>query len=211
MKRMLTALTLALLVSLVAASVATSAPPNDFTTGAGKVSTIFTGRAIENKFSFSAHAEDANSLVNRLARNGQYHVEGNVSEIVGGPPGPGFSQTADVQGKVDCIRVSGNQAFVGGPIQKSSNPAYEGLNAYFDVVDNDQPPLSGAAPDQFLFELITPQPECLLPTSGAPITQGNIVVNDAPVMAAGVTAAQEPPPQREGSAAGGSPTATPTP
>jgi hypothetical protein len=191
MKRLFAALTLALLVSLVVASVATSAPPNDFTTGAGKVSSTFSGNAVENKFSFSAHAEDANSFVNTLARNGQYHAEGTVGLVPGPPFPPPFSQTVEVQGKVDCIRVAGNRAYFGGPIEKSSNPAYEGLNAYFDVVDNDQPPLSGAAPDQFLFERIEPNRTCFNPINGAPITQGNIVVNDAPVMAAGVTAEEK--------------------
>jgi hypothetical protein len=199
MKRLLAALFLALVGALVVASgVASADPPNDFTTGAGKVSTTVSGRAVENKFSFSAHAEDANSLANGVARNGQYHVEGNVRRVLPlvPPVPPLFSQTADVQGKVDCIKVIGNRAYFGGPIEKSSNPAYEGLNAYFDVVDNDQPPLSGAAPDQFLFELITPAKTCLGPIPGLPITQGNIVVNDASVMAAGVTASQESP-QRE--------------
>ena len=196
MKRMLAALPLALLVSLVAASVATSAPPNDFTTGAGKVSTTFLGRPIENKFSFSAHADGARSFLTSVARNGQYHVEGNVQIVQVPPFPPSFSEKADVQGKVDCIRVRGNSAYFGGPIERSSNPAYEGLNAYFDVVDNDQPPLNGAAPDHFQFEFISPTQRCILPVSAAPIAQGNIVVNDASVMAAGVTAPQEPP-QRE--------------
>jgi hypothetical protein len=197
MKRMFAALTLALLVSLVMASVATSAPPNDFTTGAGKVSTSdFFGFAVENKFSFSAYDEDDSSATT-VARNGQYHVEGNVAVVDVDPRPPDFSQTVDVQGKVDCIWVEGNQAFFGGPITKSSNPDYEGMNAYFDVADNDQPPLNGEAPDQFLFEVITPQQLCLPPIPGPPITQGNIVVNDAQQMAAGVTAPQEAPQQRE--------------
>jgi len=196
MKRMLAALTLALLVSLVMASVATSAPPNDFTTGAGKVSSNFFGSPVENKFSFSAYGED-DSASTGVALNGQYHVEGNVGFLDAPPFPPFLSQTADVQGKVDCIVVSGNQAFFGGPITKSSNPDYEGMNAYFDVADNDQPPLNGEAPDEFLWEFITPDQQCFEPTPGPPITKGNIVVNDAQQMAAGVTALQEAPQQRE--------------
>jgi hypothetical protein len=196
MKRMLAALTLALLVSLVMASVATSAPPNDFTTGAGKVTSNFLGAAVENEFSFSAHGED-DSASTGVALNGQYHVEGTVGVVDVLPIPPFFSQTVDVQGKVDCIRVFENRAFFGGPITKSSNPDYEGMNAYFDVADNDQPPGNPADPDEFLFEIITPDEFCPAPISGPPITQGNIVVNDAPEMAAGVTAPQEAPQQRE--------------
>jgi hypothetical protein len=198
MKRMLAALTLALLVSLVMASVATSAPPNDLTTGAGKVSTSdFLGAAVENKFSFSAFDEDAIGGSTSTARNGQYRVEGTVGIVDVSPFPPLFSQTAEVQGKVDCIWVFENRAFFGGPITKSSNPDYEGMNAYFDVADNDQPPLNGEAPDEFLWEFITPEQKCLGPIPGPPITQGNIVVNDAQQMAAGVTAPQEAPQQRE--------------
>jgi hypothetical protein len=184
MKQMLAALTLALLLALVVVTGVASAshndqpnPPYDFATGAGKVSTPnFFGFAVKNKFSFTAHDEDASGFTPE-ARNGQYHAEGNVF-FVEGTDAPFFSQSVDVQGRVTCLRVFGNQAYFGGPIKKSSNPAFEGRFAFFDVVDNDQPPGNPATPDQFLFEFILLNPICLEPISGVPMTSGNIVVHD---------------------------------
>ena len=174
MKRLLAALSLALMVGLLALSMSGVAgathnnkpdvPPQDFTTGAGK----FVTGGVEQKFSFSAHDADANPLTFE-ARNGHYNVEARA---------PGTGMLVEIQGEVTCLRVVANRAYFGGPIEKSSNPALVGQFAFFDSVDNDQPPVNGAIPDQFRFEFLRGTPLCLGPISGIPITQGNITVHD---------------------------------
>jgi hypothetical protein len=210
MKRLLAALFLALLVALAVVTGTASAshndqpnPPNDFTTGAGTVSTTAVLpppaglTVIENKFSFSAHDVDASSDTPE-ARNGQYHAEGTVAPTGATPPGQPVLQNVDVQGRVTCVRVQGNRAYFGGPVEKSSNPAFEGQFAFFDVVDNDQPPSNGAIPDQFRFEMLRPTPFCLTPIIGLPLTSGNIVVHDGQPNSPGPTAPTEEqaPPER---------------
>ena len=78
--------------------------------------------------------------------------------------------------------VQGHRALFKGPIEKSNNPALEGRFAQFNVEDNDQPPVNGAAPDRFFFEGTTPNPNCPPPLIIIPvhnITSGNILVSDA--------------------------------
>ena len=194
MKKLLAALSLALLVGLLALAMSgvagathnnkTDVPPQDFTTGAGKFST----GGVEQKFAFSAHDADALSATPE-ARNGHYVVEARA-------PLPG-APLVEVKGEVDCLRVLGNRAFFGGPIEKSSNPALEGQFAFFDVVDNDQAPANGAAPDQFRFELLRGTPVCFGPISGLPITQGNITVHDGQPNSPGPNAAEAEAPTEE--------------
>ena len=176
MKRLLAALFLALVVALVVASgVASADPPNDFTTGGGKIESTAGVATIEEKFGFSAHDED-NSPSTSAARNGHYVYQRTVTT-------PSGTSEFDLKGSVDCVVVSGTQAFFSGPIKKSSNPNLEGFNAAFFVVDNDPPPLNGADPDQFRLAGFSPVPRLCtldLPTAGNFITSGNILVSDAP-------------------------------
>jgi hypothetical protein len=179
MKRMLAALTLAMLLALVVVTVVASAsqndqlakPPNDFTTGAGMTETTTGLFTIEEKFAFSAQDEDDNPA-NSAARNGHFVYQRTTTSSVG-------TTEFDVKGSVDCVRVVGNRAGFSGPIEKSSSsPHLEGLLAVFSVADNDQPPSSGVAPDEFRFFGPSPFPGCF-PAAGTPITSGNILVHDA--------------------------------
>jgi hypothetical protein len=126
---------------------------------------------IEQKFAFSAHDEDAIGPTPG-ARNGHYVFDQTVTT-------PTASTSLELKGRVDCVWVEGHRAFFGGPIEKSSNPAFEGRFAYFDVADNDQPPVNGATPDQFRLRITaSPTSRCFPPIAGFPITSGNIVVHD---------------------------------
>jgi hypothetical protein len=172
MKRIFAALFLGLVVALVVAAsgVASADPPNDFTTGAGKIERTQGPSTVEEKFAFSAYDED-DSPSTQAARNGHFAYEFTQ-----------FTATSlltelDIKGSVDCVVVDGNHAAFSGPIKKSSsNPELEGQHAYFSVVDND----STGMPDQFLFHGI----HFPLPCDGFPeaqdITSGNILVSDAP-------------------------------
>jgi hypothetical protein len=177
MKRLLAALFLALVGALVVASgVASADPPNDFTTGAGKIERTQEGSTIEEKFAFSAPDEDAIGGPTSTARNGHYVYERTITSPTE------TTQTLELKGDVDCVWVEDNRAFFGGPIEKSNEPTFVGRFAYFDAVDNDQPAGNigtGSGPDQFQNEFTSPRSTCLFPLIGRPITSGNIVVNDA--------------------------------
>ena len=169
MKRLFPALFLGLVVALVGASgVASADPPNDFTTGGGKLERTQGARTIEEKFAFSAHDED-DSVSTTAARNGHYVYEQTITT-------PMSTSEFDLKGSVDCVRVSGNQAGFSGLIEKSSNnPSLEGLRAFFSVADND----SIGTPDEFRFIGVSASTlPCILSPS-APITSGNILVSDA--------------------------------
>jgi hypothetical protein len=173
MKRLLAALFLALVVALVGASgVASADPPNDFTTGGGKVEeTTAPETTSVEKFAFSAHDEDATGPTTG-ARNGHYVYERTITS-------PTSSTTVEVKGSVDCVWVQGRSAFFGGPIEKTNNPDLVGWFAYFDVTDNDQPPFNGTAPDQFGLAGFSSDTACILPLLESDVTSGNIVVHDA--------------------------------
>jgi hypothetical protein len=122
MKRLLSALFLALVVALVGPiGVAGADPPHDFTTGGGKVVTTAGSGSdsltIEEKFAFSAHHEDDSSSTT-VARNGHYVYHRTVTTSEGTILD---ELSFDLKGSVDCVRVSGNQAAFSRPIEKSSN------------------------------------------------------------------------------------------
>jgi hypothetical protein len=172
MKRILAALFLALVVALVGTiGVASAAPPHNFTTGGGKVVVPLTPDSTRvEKFAFSAHAIGSTTV----ARNGHYVYERTTTFT------PTLSTTSEIKGSVDCVRVVGNSAHFVGLIEKSNDPDNPvGLFANFDVVDNDQPPGTGADPDEFTFSGTSSSATCGLPLRGNPLTSGNIVVNNA--------------------------------
>jgi hypothetical protein len=171
MKRILAALFLALVVALVGTiGVASADPPHDFTTGGGKVVvTLIPDSTRVEKFAFSAHDEDAIGPTTG-ACNGHYVYEQTQTQP---------KVRLELKGSVDCVWVEDNRAYFGGPIEKSNDPRLVGLFAYFDVVDNDQPPGNGADPDQFLFGGTSSISTCGIPLEGNPLTSGNIVVNNA--------------------------------
>jgi hypothetical protein len=169
MKRLFAVLFVALLVALVGAiGVAGADPPNDFTTGAGKIERTAGPATLKEKFSFSAYDED-DTPTTQAARNGRFAYQ--------------FTSTSplsefDIKGSVDCVVVKDNRANFSGPIEKSSsNPELEGVHAYFLVVDND----SMGEPDQFRFlGSRFPMPCDNLAEEAEDITSGNILVSDAP-------------------------------
>jgi hypothetical protein len=168
MKRILAALFLALVVALVGTiGVASADPPHNFTTGGGKVVVTFIPDSTRvEKFAFSAHAIGSTTG----ARNGHYVYEQTQTQP---------TVRLELKGSVDCVRVEDNRASFVGPIEKSNVSNLVGSFANFNVVDNDQPPGSGADPDQFLFGGISSISNCGIPLPGNPLTSGNIVVNNA--------------------------------
>jgi hypothetical protein len=172
MKRMLAALFLALVVALLGTiGVASAGPPHNFTTGGGKVVvTLIPDSTRVEKFAFSAHAIGSTTA----ARNGHYVYE-QTQTFTEVPP----TVRLELKGSVDCVRVEDNRASFVGSIQKSNRSNLVGSFAYFDVVDNDQPPGNGADPDQFLFGGTSSISTCGIPLEGNPLTSGNIVVNNA--------------------------------
>jgi hypothetical protein len=167
MKRLFAALFLALLGALVGASgVAGATSPNDFTTGGGKVERTSGSATIEEKFAFSAHDED-DSASTTAARNGHFVYQRTITS-------PLSTSKLDLKGSVDCVRVIGNRAGFSGPVEKSTNPDFEGLHALFTVVDND----SMGTADEFRHLGFSSQPICLVSVA-LPITSGNILVSDA--------------------------------
>jgi hypothetical protein len=185
MMRLIAALFLGLVGALVGASgVASADPPNDFATGAGKIERTLgpptSPTQIEEKFAFSAHDEDAIGGATSPARNGHFVYERTFTSPTGS------STTLEVKGSISCVWVEGNQASFNGLVEKSNDPTLEGVFARFRVVDNDQPPVNGAAPDQLAQVGFTRNPSCLFPSSVPPsanIISGNILVNDAQQMA----------------------------
>jgi hypothetical protein len=169
MKRLFAVLFVALVVALVGAiGVAGADPPNDFTSGAGKIERTAGPGTLQEKFSFSAYDEDDSPLT-QAARNGRFAYQ--------------FTSTSplvefDIKGSVDCVVVEGNRANFSGPIERSSSdPNLEGSHAYFFVVDND----SMGEPDQFTFRGTRfPMPCDGLGEPAEHITSGNILVSDAP-------------------------------
>jgi hypothetical protein len=159
MKKLILALTLALLVALaVGTGVANATPPNDFAVGGGK-HTDPANPNVAIPFSFSAHSgplgEDP---------KGQIHVASDVGII---------------KAEVTCLIVVGNEAFITG-----RSDELPGGIVVTHAVDNGEP--SDGTPDLLrnsFVEAIVPDPAnpgCFLPTlPPVPVTQGNIVVHDA--------------------------------
>jgi hypothetical protein len=171
MKRLFAALFLALVGALVGASgVASADPPNDFTSGGGRIERPEVGTIVE-QFAFRASDEDDSDLTTAARGHFEFRRTG-TSQIV--------TSNFDFTGSVDCLRVSGNRAAFSGPVEhSSSSPVIEGQHARFTVVDNDSMGGMGE-PDEFVWEGFSPGPtSCPIGIDTNPITSGNILVSDA--------------------------------
>lgn len=111
------------------------------------------------------------------AHNGPRGASGQFTSISADHPTLTF--TADVT----CLRVDGNRAVIGAMIRQSPFSANEGTMVFAAVEDNGRP--SDPIPDQIgaYFVGIPPGEETcdsatVLYGSLAPVTSGNIVVND---------------------------------
>jgi hypothetical protein len=162
MKRLLVALTLALVVSLVVGiGVVNAAPPNDFAVGGGK-HTDPANPGVAIQFAFSAHSGP-------LGEDPKGHVQL-------------FTDDGVINAKVTCVIVEGNQAFI-----TAVSDELPGGIVVTHAVDNGEP--SDGTPDLLRNSFVEPagsivedpdNPGCFLPTlPPVPVTQGNIVVHDA--------------------------------
>ena len=131
--------------------------PNDQVTGAGHHSVP------DTQFTISAHSGPAGE-----------DARGTLSFKIDGQP--------RIHADVRCLTVVGNQAFATAVITRPE--AFAGQLVVMHAVDAGN--LSDVAPDLLRFSFvpfITPQPNnpgCFLPVlPPVPVTQGNIVINDA--------------------------------
>jgi hypothetical protein len=83
----------------------------------------------------------------------------------------------DIQGRVTCLTIVGNQAIVGLVVTQSKEPGIpEGAGGIFTIVDMGEP----GTLDRFEGSpLPAPPAVCAPPFPGRPITHGNFVVHDA--------------------------------
>jgi hypothetical protein len=155
MSRLFAVLPLALL--LVMARAADAAPPQDFVTGGGHHSVP------DTQFTISAHSGPAGE-----------DARGQLSFKIEGQP--------RIKAEVSCLVVTGNTA-----IATATYTDEDGAEqvVVMEAVDNGEP--SGETPDLLRFSFagaIVPDPanaDCFLPVlAPVPVTQGNIVVKDAP-------------------------------
>jgi hypothetical protein len=163
MKKLLAALTLALLVSLVVGMGVANAthseeanspgPPNDFAVGGGKHSFP------PVKFSFSAHS-------------------GPLGEDPKGQIQLDFGDRK-IKAEVTCVIVAGNEAFITGFSDELPGNGIVVTHAVDNGEPSDpQPDLLRNSFEPFIFE--SPErPGCFLPVlEPVPVTEGNIVVHD---------------------------------
>ena len=133
----------------------TAAPDQHFAVGGGLTAEV-------TKFSFSAHQNTSGQV------SGYAHISGPAAF------GP---DPADVQGHVNCLSISGNEALVGFHFDKGSIVGIPAsfANGEFAVQDNGL--AGGLTPDAFYFVAAETQPFCNLPAATPPnVVQGNIVV-----------------------------------
>jgi len=159
MKRLLVALTLALVVPLIVGmGVANATPPKDFAVGGGK-HTDPANPDVAIQFAFSARSGPLGE-----------HPKGQIQL---------FFPDGVIHAKVTCVIVEGNQAFITGV----ANELPGGI-VVTHAVDNggsgdQQPDLLRSSFQGFIFE-DSERPGCFRPVlPPVPVTQGNIVVHDA--------------------------------
>ena len=88
----------------------------------------------------------------------------------------GFKQ----HGRVTCLRVEGNVAWVGGITEQTNNPAFEGIAAVWQVVDDGE---GSESQDQTSFAFLLPPPwdqtcQDMVPRELNDVEEGNIQVQD---------------------------------
>jgi hypothetical protein len=170
MKKLLAALTLALLVSLALAVSAANAthsegegPNHDFVSGTGQFQGLL--------------AIDLEIHVN--AKSGPSGEDAQGHFFIRQQPGFVFTEL-DIRGEVTCLNVQGNRATVGGEITESKvDPTFEGLGVLVYVEDRGE----GNEPNDgslIAFFTATPPEECHAPIP-IPLLfeQGNYIVHDA--------------------------------
>ena len=165
MKRMLSVLTLALLVSISVAGVAGAThsngegPKHDFVTGTGQFSPETVDQEIHVNAKSDPSGEDP---------QGHFFIRGTNNR----------GQAADIRGSVTCLNVNGNNARVGGEIEQSRTPLFpEGRGILLTITDRGEP---GDGDGFSGNTVLTPPRRCPPPFPVLPVTQGNyVVVHDA--------------------------------
>ena len=166
MKRLLAALTLALLVSLaLGLSVANAThsngdgPNQDLVSGTGQFSPETVDQEIHVNAKSGPSGEDP---------QGHFFIRGTTNQ----------GQPIDVRGSVTCLNVNGNNATVVGEIERSRTAAFpKGAGIILIITDRGEPGdgdgFSGGVEP-------TPRETCPPPPFPVPPTsQGNYVVHDA--------------------------------
>lgn len=119
-------------------------------------------------------------------RHLQFSANGKADGSVSGQFNLTFEGSGNfrVHAEVTCLRVVGNQAWIGGVNKSSTNPAFVGLESGFLVEDNGEG--ANAAPDRvsLMFVNLPPGGAALVCAGGtavdgtlADIDQGNVQVN----------------------------------
>ena len=164
MRKLLTTASLALGVAILAPAVATAThsngdgPDNDFAKG-----TVHLERGSQT---FDQHVNATSEPLGQNAR-GNFVLHSNTS--VG---------RATISGRVTCLRVLGNQARIGGTVERSTHPQVEeGFGAIIDVQDNGEPGDNDTS--QATLPSVPPGSLCGPPTALTPFTGGNYVVHNA--------------------------------
>jgi hypothetical protein len=151
-------LALAVLTCVFMAAAMCMAGPAPKATGAGAFVRTQDGMEIEARFNFEAHGEQGNQ------------------------PAKGWFKYHDSMGnkftvEVQCVRVSGNDAFFSGPIVDYNMDEWEGMWLLVWVEDGGSP---ADGNDTIGGEMYDYDPECspnLWPREYWPVTNGNIVVH----------------------------------
>lgn len=175
MKKLLAALILALILSVVAGSGAALAthsngegPNNDFARGTVKefvsIGSVEVEQINEVNATSGAAGEDP---------RGHFFIKSHASVSTS-------AFNFEASGRVTCLRVGGNRAMVGGVVERGTTVAgtsLEGRGYLVTIVDNGEP----NAVDGFLgFFTFTPPQTCPPPSLAAPPSNlGNYIVHDA--------------------------------
>jgi hypothetical protein len=164
MKKLLAALTVALLVSVAIGVGAASATHSN---GEGPKQDLVSGTS-----HFEGGGFDA-----------QLHVNATSSPTREDPRGHFFYRQSssgtnqfDVSGRVTCVNVNGNLAGLAGEVTKSKNPSVaEGSGVRIGVEDRGQGAVDAG---RIRFNLLAPPPECPF-ISLVDFQKGNFIVHDA--------------------------------
>jgi hypothetical protein len=165
MKRILAALTLALLCSVALAVSAANATHSD---GQGPKQSFAQG-----SMKFTSETFPAQIHVNakdEIDPQGHWFIR---------QEGPGTGFDIDARGDVTCLRVDGNRAIIGGVVTQSNLPSVPvGRGVVIEAVDNGEPGDADQARAFFVpSQLANTCPD--LPST-LPFQQGNFVIHDAP-------------------------------
>lgn len=164
MKKLLAALTLALLASLALAVSAANAthsngqgPNKDLTAGTGQLDTFGLELKVHVNAMSGPSGEDP---------RGHFYLEAATPFL-----------SVDVRGQVTCLNVVGNKATVGGRIERSNHPFFpEGSGILLWIDDDDE----GEGDENAALFTGTPPQSCPPPIEPfVPNNKGNFIVHDA--------------------------------